>query len=85
MGALSGTAKALGLSPVTDPEAFAMLFYEDNDRLCYINPAERPREAHTLRFRFGRPPEELSRSSLRPEQHKFFKRYLPSLYKRFKE
>jgi hypothetical protein len=83
MGAISGLGKGLGISPMTDAEAFAMMYYEDDSKRGYINPEEGPRVLGRVRLRFGIPPEEIRRSSLRPEQREFFARYVPSYYARF--
>ncbi|HEX5436477.1 MAG TPA: hypothetical protein VFW98_04930 [Gemmatimonadaceae bacterium] len=87
MGAIRGTAKDLGLSPVDDFEAFALLHYEDNDWEGYINPSLQPRVPGSDKagLRFGRSPEELPRARLRPEQSEFFRRYLPEVFARFRE
>jgi hypothetical protein len=53
MGAISGIAEGLGISPMTDAEAFAMMHYEDDSKRGYINPEEGPREPGRVRLRFG--------------------------------
>ena len=79
-----GTSKALGLSPYDDFEAFSMLCYEDERRIAYINPEEKPLKPGVVRVRSGISPEEVHTKALRPEQKEFFERYLPDVYRRFK-
>ncbi len=80
-----GTAKQLGLSPCDDFEVFSFFWYQDNMRFGYINPEEVQRDpgSQRVRARFGRPPEEIRLSALRPDQREFFERYLPAIYARF--
>ena len=80
------TAKQLGLSDVDDYDLFCLLCYEDDERLAYINPFEKPRDRRSGRvgMRIGRPPEELTATALRPEQHEFFAEHLPDVYARFR-
>ncbi len=87
MGAIRGTAKDLGLSPVDDFEAFALLHYDDDEWEGYINPSLEPRDLGSGKagFRFGRSPEEVPRARLRPEQSEFFRQYLPEVFSRFRE
>ena len=83
------SAYVLGLSPVLDHVLLAHLCYEDDHQRCYINPhaqvrKERiPGEIRLVGLRFGRPPEELSRAALRPDQAAFLKEHLPEVYERF--
>jgi hypothetical protein len=89
-----GGSKALGLSPYDDYDTFSFLHYEDEKRITYIDPSEKPfdppREVSPGKFvqhvhpRLGIPPEEARLDALRPEQREFFKQHLPEIYKRFK-
>ena len=79
-GVALGSHKDLGLSKLDDYEVFDMFFYEDDERLGYINPsppgtATLPNDVH---------PEEISFDRLRPEQRVFFDKHLPAVGKRFK-
>ena len=87
LGAEFGTAHALGISPCDDFECFENLYYSDDFWKGYINPTERPGDpaVRTVGMRFGRPPEELSRRALRPEQQKILASYLPDVMARFAE
>ena len=85
------TANGLGLSPFSDYEAFIHCCYEDDEKVCYIDPAEKPpvadekkkTEKFTIRMRLGCSPEELHIKYLRPEQKEFFQELLPDVYDRF--
>jgi hypothetical protein len=89
-----GTAKAMGVSPVTDFDAFAMASYDDDKRWVYINPIEKPKPSRSdmsaylgeghVGMRFGTAPEDLDLEALRPEQRAFFERYRPDIYARFR-
>ena len=87
------TAKDLGVSPVDDYEAFAAMFYEDDDQYTVINPSLKPVVWETgpngtrsarISLRHGSAPEELWERYLRPEQRELFREYLPELYARFR-
>ena len=73
----------LGLTDVTAFEAFSMLYYEDDRRHGYINPAEIPRQPGYPKLRFGIIPEEVCMKFLRPEQDTFLRTRFPELYARF--
>ena len=87
------TANELGLSPVSDHEAFIHCCYEDDEKVCYIVPTEKPPVRNeekktgkfTIRMRLGCSPEELHVKYLRPEQKKFFQELLPDVYDRFQK
>lgn len=76
------TASQLGLLPFDDYALFELMYYEDDERRCYINP--------DLKFKpgraggFGKPPELLKAVALRPEQHEFFAEFMPEVYRRFR-
>lgn len=86
MGMDLGTAREVGLIDFDDYQIYRMLCYEDDNRWAYINIHLAPREPHPTQVaaRFGRPPEEFRRRFLRPEQHDFFREFLPDVYKRFR-
>ena len=84
------TAKSLGVSPITDYEAYRLCVYEDDKRVWFLHPDERPaspprRKGNTI-FVHGKAalsPEEVDPDYLRPEQFKFFTKYRPDVLPRF--
>ena len=88
MGSDLLSAFELGLSPVPDHVLLHHMYYADDNIRCYVNPAAQVRNAdpdveQRVGLRFGRPPEDLSRRSLRREQLAFLERYLPNVLSRF--
>ena len=86
--------KSVGLSEWDDYEVYSMFLYEDDERYCYINPSLDPLPppsqsmddylgAGRLTWRFGAAPENLCLDALRPERHRFFRKHLPEVYRRF--
>src|SRR5215471_10487347 len=76
------TANGLGLTDVTDYEAFSMLYYEDDRRYGYINPEETPKKPGYFRWGLGIIPESVCTKFLRPEQDTFLRRRIPALFAR---
>ena len=85
--------KALGLSPVSDYEAFVHFCYEDDEKVCFIDSREKlpvhdedkKTGTFSIRIPLGCSPEELHVKHLRPEQKKFFRECLPGVYDRFQK
>ena len=83
MGVLRNTAYCLGVSEVTDYEAYSMLWYEDDHRRGFINPEEEPLPPGRFKVEIGILPESVRIESLRPGQEEFLRTRVPSLYARF--
>jgi hypothetical protein len=84
-GDLLYSNKAVGLSAHDDYEVHEMFHYEDQERVCHINPDLKPRSSNgRLLLRFGVCPEEIPLAGLRGEQRKFFEEKLPEIAARFK-
>lgn len=64
---------------------FVYYLYEDDQRICYINPSEQPVPPWEVRLQIGIVPEEVRESFLRPAQLDFFKKYRPKLFSRFRK
>ena len=87
------SAEELGISPVSDYQAYLNCCYEDEEQVCYIDPREKPpveneRDGNghfSVRLRIGCYPEELHIKHLRPSQKEFFKEYMPELLARFQQ
>jgi hypothetical protein len=77
-------AKDFNLSNWDDFDFFNYFTYENERCRGYINPTPVGDEIKKSDMKFGYPPEILELSALRPEQHNFFKKYLPAVYARFK-
>lgn len=92
-GAKLFSTDQLGISPVSDYQAFLNCCYEDDEKVCYINPAKKPpvededkkTGSFTIRVGIGYPPEELHLKYLRPEQKEFFAKFLPDVLERFQQ
>jgi hypothetical protein len=85
---ISPNRAGLGLpapAHVTDYELYRLLHYEDDHWIGMINPALAPRDLSSgfIGMRVGRPPEELLRAGLRPEQEAFFAEHMPEVLARF--
>ena len=87
------TAKRVGISPVSDYEVYKNCIYEDEEKVCFLDPDETS-EVETvdkktghikIRFRISRSPEELELKHLRPEQKEFFAKYRPDVLARLKK
>lgn len=65
-------------------DKFLMFHYEDDERIGYINPDERPLPEDQIKLRFGFPPEEILWNRLRPEQQKYFEEQQPDVAVRFR-
>ena len=79
---------AIGLAApadVTDYELYRLFHFEDDRWRGLINPAAKPRDQSSGRIGLciGRPPEEIPRAQLRPEQEEFFAKHLPQVLARF--
>ena len=83
------TAKSLGVSPITDYEAYRLCVYEDDQIVWFWHPDEPPpspprHEGNTItvRGRAALSPEEVDPDHLRPEQIEFFTKYRPDVLPR---
>ncbi len=83
------TAKSLGVSPISDYEAYRLCVYEDDERVWFIHPDEPPpspprHEGNTIivRGKAALSPEEVDVAHFRPEQVEFFTKYRPDILPR---
>ena len=53
MGVVTAIVADLGINPVDEFEAFRLLHYEDDSRICFINPSLANRRDGKVGFRFG--------------------------------
>lgn len=78
-------AQSFGVGAAHDAEAFDHHFYEDDERVGYINPARSTKtdasESHSL---LGIAPENVRVDALRPAQREFWERYSPTVFARFR-
>ena len=84
-------AKQLGVSPISDYEAYRFCTYEDETGINFMDPNETPHTvtrikgrpgAKLIRIRLAQSPEECRVACLRPEQRAFFAEYRPDVLKR---
>jgi hypothetical protein len=83
------TAKSLGVSPITDYEAYRLCVCEDNESVWFLHPDERPaspprRKGNTVfvRGKAALSPEEVDIAHLRPEQVEFINKHRPDVLPR---
>jgi hypothetical protein len=73
------------VSESDDYEQFRMLHVQTKEESFYINFGGAPRDpsSHRVAARFGKPPEEVDVSDLRPAQRRFFQKHRSDHYARF--
>lgn len=83
------TVKSLGVSPISDYEAYRLCVYEDDEVVAFMHPDETPpppprRDGNktTVTVHLALSPEEVDRDYLRPEQIEFFTQYRPDVLPR---
>ncbi len=81
------TAHQLGFSPVDEYRLYRHLCYEDDRRICCINPEPKQTNVddNAVTIQLGCTPEELHTQHLRPDQKAFFQEHLPELLARFQD
>lgn len=83
------TARSLGVSPISDYEAYQLCVYEDDKVVAFLDPDETPPppprrngRKKTIAVHLALSPEEVDPAYLRPEQIDFFKKYRPDVLPR---
>jgi len=62
---------------------FDLTWYQDEDIFGYIDLFVSSHEPGEIRPLWGIEPESVKLNALRPDQHKYFKKFYPEVYKRF--
>lgn len=91
IGPFCPTAQSLGLIDMSDLEVYQHCVYEDDGKVCFMDPEESPLDkakdvgqSNSFRARMAVSPEECHVKHLRSEQRKFWKKFRPDVFARFR-